>query len=382
MQETFRLGRIAGIHVGVNWSLLVVALLLATGLSSGRFPVEAEGYPDGAYLLAGAVTAVVFLGGVLAHELAHAVMARREGLEVDGITLWLLGGVTRIGGEAETPGAEVRVAGAGPAVSLALGAAFAVVGVLLGLVDGPDLLVAVVSWLAAINVVLAVFNVLPGAPLDGGRLLHAFLWWRHGDRLRATEGASRAGQVLGVGLIVLGFVQFAFGTAFGGGLWLSLVGWFLVTSARVEEGHARARHALSGLVAGDVMTGEPETVPGWVTVHALVEDHLPGRRHSAYPVERWDGGVAGLVTLSALRRVPAGERAAVRVEDVACPLEEVPVVAPDEEAVKVLGRLATAPPCAEGRALVLDGDRLLGIISPADVTRAIERAELSPAGRR
>jgi Zn-dependent protease len=196
MKDGLRLGRIAGVNVGLHWSLLLIGLLLAAGLAGGRLPVDAPGYASAEYVVAGAAAAVVFLAGVLAHELSHAVVARREGISVAGITLWLLGGVTRMTSEPATPRAELVISGAGPFTSFVLGVVLVGAGIALRAAAISPLFVAVLAWLGAINLVLAVFNVLPGIPLDGGRLLHAFVWSRRGDRLHATRVASRAGEIL------------------------------------------------------------------------------------------------------------------------------------------------------------------------------------------
>src|SRR4051794_35965347 len=206
MKESVRLGRIAGVSVGFNWSLLLIAAFLAIGLGNARFPVEAPGYPGLSYAAAGAVTALAFLACILIHEISHATVAKHEGLPVDGIVLWLMGGYTRIGGDPKGPGAELRVSGVGPLTSLVLGllaGAGAVAGHHLGV---SRLGVSMLEWLAMINVVLAVFNVLPGSPLDGGRMLHAGVWaWTH-DRWRASRVASQAGRVIGVLMVLAGAV--------------------------------------------------------------------------------------------------------------------------------------------------------------------------------
>src|SRR4051794_1985270 len=377
MKDTFRLGRIAGVSVGVNWSLIAVAALLTFGLAGGRYPIEAAGYSDGAYAAAGGVTAVLFLASVLVHELSHALVARREGLEVDGISLWLLGGVTRIEGEAATPAAEVRISGSGPLTSFVLGGLFLGFAALADTIGVADLAVAVAAWLGMINVLLAVFNVLPGAPLDGGRLVHAFVWWRNGDRLKATVAASRAGRALGIVLIGAGLAMFAYSGA-ADGLWLSVIGWFLMGAARSEQGQAQLRHALDGITVADVMTPDPVVGPGWLTVQAFIDDYLLTHRHSAFPVESWGGGLAGLVTLNRLREVPPDRRMAVRVIDVALPLALVPTAHPEEELIDLLARMDTN---TGSRALVLDAqDHLVGIITPADITRALAHASLRAAG--
>ncbi|HZR12516.1 MAG TPA: site-2 protease family protein [Acidimicrobiia bacterium] len=370
MKNSVRLGRIAGVEVGLHWSLLVIGALLAAGLAGGRFPSDARGYSDVAYAIAGVVTAVAFLAAVLAHEVSHAVVARREGVRVDGITLWLLGGMTRMHDEAPTPRAELWISGSGPLVSLVIGVVLAGVAGIAHAVAAPALVVAVLWWLGAINVVLAVFNVLPGAPLDGGRLLHAFLWARHGDRVRATETASRAGQVLGWILIGFGFVEFAAGTGLGGGLWLALLGWFLVAAARAEEQRAQVQEMLAGRTVSDVMTHHPVVVPAWISAREFVDHYLLGHHHSGFPVVDAQGDAVGVVTLARVRAVPPDRRASSVVGEIAWPVRDVPTARPDEPAPVLVDRIGTG---AEGRLLVLDGGRVAGIVTAGDLDRLVQR---------
>lgn len=376
MKDTVRLGRIIGVNVGLHWSLLIIAALLAAGLGASTLPAEAPSYGAWAYGLAGVLTALGFLAAVLVHELGHAVVARREGLPVEGITLWLLGGVTRLGGEAPTPAAELRITGVGPLMSLVLGLFFAGLGWALHAAGWSQLVSAALGWLGAINVVLAIFNVLPGAPLDGGRLLHAVLWRHHGDRLRATETATRAGWVLGLTLVGLGFVGFALAGV--GGLWLALLGWFLMAASRAEEVQAQLRHSLGGLQVADLMTPDPVHGPGWVTVQAFIDDYVLTHQHSAFPIDAWEGGLTGLVTLNQLRAVPRDQRSLRRASDVAWPLAQVATVRPDQAALEAVVLMSTS---GAGRALVVDGDRLVGIISPSDVSRALQRSALHAGAR-
>jgi Zn-dependent protease len=359
-------------------------VLLAAGLAGNSLPSNAPGYDSWVYGVAGSLTALAFLAAVLAHELGHAIVARRQGLGVDGITLWALGGLTRIEGDAPSPAGELRISGIGPLVSLALGLGLGGVGLALGALGWSPLVAAAFGWLGAINVILAVFNALPGAPLDGGRLLHAALWRHHGDRLRATETASRVGWVLGLAMVALGLVGFVF--AGYGGLWLALVGWFMMTASRTEQSQARLHQGLEGLSAMDLMTPDPVRGPGWVTVQAFMDDYARAPRPAAFPVDAWSGRLAGLVTVDQLRSVPPVQRGVRRVIDVAWPLASVPIVRPERPATEVATLMAQGP---SGRALVMDDDRLLGIISPSDLTSR-DLAEppgalahpVSPSGRR
>ncbi|WP_405099523.1 site-2 protease family protein [Micromonospora sp. NBC_01412] len=379
MRASFRIGRVAGVPVGVNWSVLVIFLLIAWGLSANQFPRSYPDRPTWAYVLAGLSAAVVFFLGLLAHEVSHAVVAKRNGIEVEGITLWLFGGVAELRGEARDPGAELRIAGVGPLVSLIIGVVFGGIAVLLALAGSTGLWLGALAWLAGINILLAIFNVLPAAPLDGGRLLRAAVWKATGDRTRASVVAARAGWVLGVLLIGLGLWQFLRGAGFGG-LWLALIGWFLIGAAGLEERQARTGSALRGIRVADVMTPQPQTASAEMTVADFVDHYLFAYRHSALPLTE-DGRPVGLVTLDRVRGVPADRRAATTLAEVACRADQLVLASPDEQLTDLLPRLSG---CTDGRALVVTDQRLVGIVSPSDISRAVQRGSLReqvPAGR-
>lgn len=367
------MGRIGGVPVRVHWSVLVIAGLLAWSLSSQVFPTS---YPEASALAAwaaGTVAAVVFLLGLLAHELTHAVVARRNGVGVDDITLWLFGGVARLRQEAPTPGAELRIAGSGPLVSLLLGLAFGLAASVLNAAGIDGLPVGALAWLAGINLLLALFNILPAAPLDGGRLLRAALWRWRGDRLWATIAAARAGRALGLVLIGFGLWELLFLRSYAG-LWLALVGWFILGVAQAEEQQARLTGSLAGVRVQDVMTPDPDTAPAGIPVSEFVESYLLQRRHTSFPLLDAAGRPIGLVTAVRVKALPRDRWAQTSLAAVACPMAEVPTAAPDEPLSELLPRL-DGP--TGGRALVLDGGRLVGIVSPLDVTRAIERSAFS-----
>ncbi|MGX4695269.1 site-2 protease family protein [Streptomyces sp. JNUCC 63] len=376
MRATFVLGRIAGVRVGVHWSVLFIFAIIAFGLAQGRLPQAHPGLGWAVYWAAGLCTAVVFFASLLAHELAHAVVARRNGVEVDDIVLWLLGGAARLKSEASSPGAELRIAGVGPLVSLLLGGLFALGAWLLDAASVSGVVVEMMSWLAGINVLLALFNALPAAPLDGGRLLRAFLWWRTGDRLRATAGATAAGRVFGWLLVVLGLIVFMRSGAFGG-LWLALIGWFLIAAATAEGRQAQLRSVLAGVPVRDAMTPEPLTVPVDTTVAGFLTDPSYRYRHSAFPVTE-DGAPIGLVTLDSARRMPQAEARAVAMREVMVPLSQTTVAGPDTPLADLLPRME---PGAEHRVLVVDQGRLVGIVSLSDVSRTVTWL-MNTAGRR
>ncbi|MEH1011794.1 site-2 protease family protein [Micromonospora sp. CPCC 206060] len=371
MRASFRLGRIAGVPVGVNWSVLVIFALIAWGLSARQFPEAYPGEPGWAYLLAGLSAAVVFFAGLLAHEVSHAVVAKRNGLGVSGITLWLFGGVAELRGDAPNPGAELRIAGVGPLVSLLIGIFFGAIATALAVVGQDGLLVGAFAWLGGINLLLAVFNVLPAAPLDGGRLLRAAVWKWTGDRNRAAVVAARAGWGLGALLIAFGLWQFLAGAAVGG-LWLALIGWFLIGAAAMEERQARTGAALRGVRVADVMTPQPQTVSAGVSVADFVDHYLFAYRHSALPLTEDDRPV-GLVTLDRVRGIPANRRAGTTLGEVSCRADELVLARPEEPLTDLLPRLSE---CADGRALVVTDGRLVGIVSPSDISRAVQRSTL------
>lgn len=378
MRETFSLGRILGVHVGVNWSVLLIFALITYGLAGQQFPSAYPGYPTGAYVAAGVLTAVVFVGSLLAHELAHSVLARRNGLGVEGITLWLLGGVSRLSGEAPDPKAELRIAGVGPFTSLVLGVAFAIVAIVMRVSGLHGLAVGAMAWLAGINLLLAVFNVIPAAPLDGGRLLRAVIWWRTGDRLRATLRATQAGRLFGWFLVVFGLLTFLTGR-FPGGLWLALIGWFLIAAASAEGQQAAVRMALSGVPVERIMTHDPVTVHSSMTVEDFLSDYALAHRHSAYPVLDDMGTAVGLITHRRVAEVLPVNRPNVTLRQVACGVEDVPTTNPSEPVADLLPRLAG---CAEGRALVFSDGHLEGIVSLSDVTRALRWSGASDQANR
>lgn len=371
MEESFRLGRIAGIDVGINWSVLAIFALVAFSLSTGRFPAD---YPDLSvlvYTVAGFVAAVLFFASLLAHELAHGIVAKRNGIEVEGITLWLFGGVARLSGEARDPAADLRVAGVGPLVSVVLAGVFGLLYLGTRQVDG-GIIGGVLGWLAVINLALAIFNLMPAAPLDGGRILRAFLWRRRGDRHSATVTASKAGRVFGFLLMGLGLIEFAFASGFDG-LWLILIGWFLTNAAKSEEQYAKLQQRIGGVRVRDVMTAEPLAAPPFLSVQEFLDRYVFNYRYATFPLVE-DGRPVGLLSLNRIREVPAGERRATSARRVASTMDDVATAGPDEPLMEVLPRMQGS---SDGRVLVVDEDgRLIGIVSPTDVARVIELSTL------
>jgi Zn-dependent protease/predicted transcriptional regulator len=326
------------------------------------------------YLAAAVVAAVLFIASVLAHELAHAVVARRNGIEVESITLWLFGGVAQLKGDPRSPGADLRIAAVGPLTSLALGIACGAVAFGLSLTGVGGLPVAVIGYLAGINVVLAIFNLVPAAPLDGGRVLRAVLWAIWKDQQRAAFAAGRAGRIFGYILVGLGLLQVSSGSGFSG-LWLVLIGLFVVNAAAAEQRHARLGSLLRGVVVGDVMTAHPVVADPEQTVDEFIHRIALTHPFSSYPLTDPTGRLVGLVTLNRLRSVPAERRASTGLSEIACRPDEVPTARPDEPLADLLPKMAG---CADGRAIVTDSNgAVVGIVSPSDVSRAVQLASLA-----
>jgi Zn-dependent protease len=364
-RSSIRLGRIFGIPVGLDWSLLVIAGLLTVSLAADRFPAEFPGEPTGAYWVVGVATAAIFFASVLAHELAHSVVARRHGVRVDGITLWMLGGVAKLGGESPTPRAELLISAAGPGTSVALAGLFAAGATVMSGLGAPELLGSALAWLAVINAVLAAFNLIPAAPLDGGRILASLLWFHHDDRHRAVATAAQVGVVFGWALVGAGGIGWLAGLGFGG-LWTALIGWFLVSAARAEGEVARSRMAFGDARVGDVMTPNPPRARGWLTVEEFLREDAPRLQDPVVVVERFDGGVAGLANVEQLRAVPPFEAATRRVLDYTVQRPAIRTAQRDDRLSDVAARPARGP---SQSILVFDGEELVGIVTPTDVKR-------------
>jgi Zn-dependent protease len=358
MRPTIRLGRIAGIEVGIHWSLLVIGVLLVGSLAGGVLPAWAPN-AHGSYLAAAVLAVALFFGSILAHELAHSIVARRRGQGVNGITLWLLGGVSELGTESKNARDELHVAIAGPLTSLALAGIFGVLAFAFdAFVAHGTLLPTVAGWLAVVNLVLALFNLLPGAPLDGGRVLAALVWKHNGDRRRAQITAARAGRVVGT-LLIAASLAFVFaGYDF---IFTALVGWFVLSASSREESSARLLRTLEGRTAGQLMRPISHTAPEWTTVAAF------GPIAEPTLLLGWDGTPTALLPPGAVFAVPPEAREHVQLRALGSPLtgyRTEPVDAPADEVVP--RGLPVLVHDSEGRPVGLLGFDELKIAAKAD----------------
>ena len=375
MTPSIRLGRIFGIEIGFNWSLIFIFAYVAWLLATTVLPIDSSGLPWAVYWLAAAAGAVLFYMCLLAHELSHALVARRNGLKVAGITLWLFGGVSQLEGDPPTARAEALIAGVGPLTSFVVAAlAFAI-----ALATQANPLVAdLFSWLTFANVALGLFNLIPAFPLDGGRLLSAFLWWRSGSRQRGVHNAVRVGRVFAYLMIAAGVLELFLGQN-ASGIWIAFIGWFLLSAGTSEEAGSTVRTFLRSVPVSAAMTSPVVTLPDWVTVKTFLDSVAPSHNFTTYPVHEASGRLTGVVRLSDLVRMPVHEREEKHLRDVARPIDGVPTTNPREDLSALIQRIGTA---LEQRVLVFDGGQLVGILSPADVARVLTVRQTLGSGPR
>ena len=365
------IGRLAGIPISVQPLWLVIVALITWSLGEAYFPEEVDGIAPAAAYALGLLSALLLFASILLHELGHAVVARRYGVEVEGIQLWLLGGVATMKDNAHRPDEELRYALAGPAVTLAIAIVFGAATVLLP-ESAPDALRAVLAYQAIVNLMILVFNLMPAFPLDGGRVLRAGLWRNSGDLERATIRAAQVGRWFGYALIALGF----FG-AFGGApglLWLVVIGFFLIFAGQAEEAAVRLKATFSGLGLRKVMAVPAVTVPAEMSVDEALRDRFAPLGYHAFPVIEC-GEAVGIVTLDQMERVPAGSRTGTAVGEIA---DRDPSVFVQED-IEIEDLLGHSSFQKHRRAVVRCADGRIGILSATAMDRAIRaRRMLAP----
>ncbi|MGH7263927.1 MAG: site-2 protease family protein [Candidatus Rokuibacteriota bacterium] len=363
MENALTLFRVVGIPVRVHVSWLVIYGLLAWSLSVGYFPQVMPDVPVLTHWVSGLVAALLLFVSVFLHELSHSVVARSRGLPVSAITLHIFGGVSQLEREPDSPALEFWMAIAGPLTSFALGGlAYAAAG----LAGGRPALAAILLYLAVVNVVVGVFNLVPGFPLDGGRVLRAALWRARGDLQWATRVASRAGSIVGLALMALGVLRGLTGE-FLGGLWFVLIGLFLRQAAESSYQQLVVRRALGPLAVRDVMTREVVHVAPELPLAKVVDDYFWRHHVTSFPV--LDGGrVVGILSIHRLSEVPQDRWATTAVRDVMLPLADTLSAAPGDRVPEVLDKLSHN---GLGRLAVIDGGRLAGYLSLKDVMHVL-----------
>jgi Zn-dependent protease/CBS domain-containing protein len=370
---SYRLLRLFGIDVLVHWSWLAIFALLTWWLAQGFFKDEYGDWTAGQRWGASVAAALAFFGSILLHELAHSLVARREGLPVKSITLFIFGGVSALGGEPRTPGQEFRVAIVGPLVSFILGAVFGIVTVAAILNDVEDSPPAAVAlYLAFINFAVGVFNMLPGYPLDGGRVLRAGLWARGRNLLTATRRASMVGTFIAFGLIALGVVSILLGN-FIGGAWFIVIGWFLRNVSEASYQQLLFRSTLEGTKVADLVNRSFHAAPPDVSLSALVNEHMLAGGQRCVPIVV-AAELLGLVTMRDLKRVPREEWETTSAFRAMTPREKLHGVAAHDDIAAALEIMAREN---VNQLPVMEFGRFVGFVTRADVLRLMQvRSEL------
>ncbi len=370
MGNTLSLGRIFGIELKLDYSWFIIFALVAWSLASYYFPTTHPGWSVGIYWAMGAITALLFFASVVAHELAHSFVSQAQGIPVRDITLFIFGGAAQISEEPKSAVNEFLMALAGPATSLVIAVLFG----LLWLISQPlsPLLHALTGWLAWINVALAVFNLIPGFPLDGGRVFRAIVWAITGNLRRATQIATGLGRVVAYGFIFWGIWQI-FGGNWADGLWIAFIGWFLENAATASYRRVALQDMLAGHVAREVMMTDCPHVPRRLTLDVLVDQVVLPSGRRCFPVTENDR-VFGLLTLHRIKKVPRSQWTTTRVEDVMIPLADLKTVQPDDELVDVFERMTAED---VNQFPVMDSGRLLGMVARDNVLAFLRtRSEL------
>jgi Zn-dependent protease/CBS domain-containing protein len=368
--QGFRVGSIWGFEIRIDFSWVIIFWLVLWTLSSGLFPAQFPQLQPATHVGMGIAGTILFFASLVAHEISHSLVARAKGISVESITLFIFGGVARTRKDAESPGDEFQIAVVGPLTSIALSGWFGMIW-WLGQQGGWSVAITgVAAYLSSINLIIALFNLLPGFPLDGGRVFRALVWKITGSQTLATRIASMSGKVFGYFIVFLGFLQ-VFRSNFLGGLWLILIGWFLSTTAELSYQELLLRTGLDTVKAVQVMTPHPETVSPNLTLQELVDDYFLRQRYQAFPVVE-SGQPIGLITLHQVKEVPRYLWAEQTVRSLMTPLEKTVVVCFQDQMLDVLKKMAEAD---VQRALVIEAGNLEGIITATDITSWLRRVQ-------
>jgi len=365
-RKSIRVFKLAGFDVRVDFSWVFLALFIAWSLAEGFFPTIFGGLSVATYWWMAMAGVVGLFFSIALHELAHSLVARRYAISIRGTTLFVFGGVAEMEDEPASPKAEMFMAIAGPIASGVLALTFLGVSLLSRAVGAPVSVSGVAHYLALLNGALAVFNLLPAYPLDGGRVFRSILWYRSGDLRRATWIASRVGAAVGVGMMGVGFVKALTGDVIGG-IWLALLGLFLRSAALASYLQVVTRRALEGEPVGRFMTTAVVTVPPTLTVRELVENYIYRYYHDLFPVV--DGSrLIGCVGVREVKTVRRENWDRVTVSDIVVPFSEANTVPPDEDAVKALSKMQRT---GNSRLIVVKSGHLVGIIALKDLLKLL-----------
>ncbi len=361
-----RVGKIAGFEISIDWSWLIVLFLVIYSLGGSVFPRSHPELSATANWSISVIAALLLFVSVLAHELMHSVVGRRYGIDIKGITLFIFGGVSQTKGEPESPKVEFWMAIAGPLTSVAIGLAFHALTFAGRAVVWPPAILAVTEYLAWINIVLAIFNMIPGFPLDGGRVLRSIIWGATGNLERSTRYASYIGQGFGYLLMGLGFFSILVGGIIGG-IWFIFIGWFLAGAARQSYEQVRLKEALTGIGVETVMTEDVPTVSPELSLDDFVRDYLMRYQYASYPVVE-DGQVRGMAGIDQVRAIPRDQWRMMSVADITEPVDAEGMVSKEDDAWDALVKLSSED---KRRLLVMHDRTLDGTVSQESILRLV-----------
>jgi Zn-dependent protease/CBS domain-containing protein len=360
--KRFKLFKLLGFEVSIDLSWVIIAVLVAWSLSTGLFPFQVRDLSTGTYWMMGIFGALGLFMSIIVHEFSHSIVARRGGVQMKGITLFIFGGVAEMGNEPADPQLEFSVAIVGPLTSIAMGAIFYGLYVLGSGGGWPVPVTSVLGYLSLINFLLAAFNLIPAYPLDGGRILRSILWgWKKNLRW-ATRISANVGSGFGMVLIALGVIRILGGN-FIGGMWMSLIGWFITSAAKMSYQQLVTRRALEGETVNRFMKRQPVTVPRSVTVEKLVEDFIYRHHYKFFPVTD-NGTLLGCVSTRDVKQTPRDQWERLTVGDIAADCASDNTISPDADALEALSAMRRNN---ASRLMVVEKDRLIGIIALKDM---------------
>jgi Zn-dependent protease/CBS domain-containing protein len=363
------IGKVAGIPISLDYSWFVIFFLLVWTIGFALMPASYPGLSQLNYLFIGTVSALLLFLSILVHELAHSVVAKRNGLKIRRITLYLLGGVSEMEEEPKNPSLELRMAAAGPLTSLGISFFLGMVWLLCASLNLSPLVQAPVFYVALVNLFVAGFNLIPAFPMDGGRVFRSLLWRRNGDIVRSTVTASKAGTVFAYILIFLGIFSIFYVDLISG-VWLILVGWFISSSASASLRQIMVEEDLRGVKAADLMTRRVDSVTPEMTLDGLSEEFLR-TKHTGFPVLS-NGELVGCVTMDDLRRFSKERWATTRTSEAMTPKDNLIIAHQDDSATNILISMQQRN---IGRVFVMDGEKVSGVITRSDVLKAVELRE-------
>ena len=365
MKNSFQIGKIFGISIRIDYTWFVVFALIVWTLGSHYFPKQYPSWSQSIYWLMGIITAIIFFASIIAHELAHSLVSKSKGLPVHSITLFIFGGVAEIADEPKKPGAEFFMAIAGPLTSFGV----AIIFWLLSMVSGHNRtpFSAMMLWLSLINMTIAVFNLIPGFPLDGGRILRSIIWKITGNLRTATRSASVVGRIVAYLFILWGIWRiFAFNDVFGG-IWIAFIGWFLENAASTSYRQMTLKDTLQGMKVRDIMMSDCTVLPNYLTVRELVDNYILHSNNQCFPVS--DGGqIVGIITLQMIKEIPQDQWATITMGDAMIPLDKIISVHPDEEVFAVMQKMAVEQIY---QLPVMENGRLIGMVSRDNIINVV-----------